>query len=200
MHWHHRRPLLLAVLLLAASCARGSGDEPRAPLSDSPSSPGPGATAAAPATDSALVVTERGLGALRAGMTLAEASAAFGGTLVARDSTDPTTCQYLEWRGGPPGVMVMMDGGRIARVDVDSATVPTAAGARVGDSEGRVLALYRGRVTVSPHRYVEGHYLTVTPEAPADSSLRIVFETDLRRVTRYRAGTMPQVSWVEGCS
>lgn len=133
-------------------------------------------------------------------MTLAEASAAHGGALTARDGTDPTACQYLQWRGGPPGVMVMLEGGRIARVDVDSATVPTAAGARVGDSEERVLALYQGRVTVSPHHYVDGHYLTVTPESPADSNLRIVFETDLRRVTRYRAGMMPQVSWVEGCS
>jgi hypothetical protein len=40
----------------------------------------------------------------------------------------------------------------------------------------------------------------VTPSAAADKQFRIVFETARGRVTRYRAGLMPSVEYVEGCS
>ena len=92
----------------------------------------------------------------------------------------------------------MIDGGRIARVDVDSAGIATAAGARIGDSEARIERLYAGRVRTTPHKYEEGgRYLTV--DAADDSSFAIVFETSKGRVTRYRAGRRPAVEYVEGC-
>ena len=34
----------------------------------------------------------------------------------------------------------------------------------------------------------------------ADSGFEVVFETDSQRVTRYRAGRLPEVEYVEGCS
>lgn len=92
----------------------------------------------------------------------------------------------------------MVESGRIARVDVDSAGVRTATGAGVGDSEETIQRSYPGLVTVTPQKYEDGHYLTVTPN-PADSTLAIVFETRGGKVTRYRAGSRPQVEYVEGC-
>jgi hypothetical protein len=95
---------------------------------------------------------------------------------------------------------VIIDG-RIARLDVrQQGTVKTAEGAGIGDTEERIHALYPGRVEVQPHKYVDGHYLIVTPEAPADSQYRMIFETDGRRVTSYRTGRLPEVRWIEGCS
>lgn len=93
----------------------------------------------------------------------------------------------------------MVVDGVVARVDVDSNTVPTAEGARVGDIEERVLALYGERVTVSPHEYTDGHYLTVRP-VTGDTSYLIVFETNRNTVTNFQAGRVPQVQYVEGCS
>jgi hypothetical protein len=177
----------------APSVARDSTHaSPSAPPA---AAPGTTATAPLPAGDSS--VTERGLGPLRVGMTLAEARRALGGALVVPKGTDTTGCAYLTWRDGPRGTRVMIDGGRIARVDVDSANVATTAGARVGDSEERIQQLYPGRVTVTPHKYVDGHYLTVN--AVGDSSAAIVFETEKGKVTRYRAGRRPAVEYVEGC-
>jgi len=89
----------------------------------------------------------------------------------------------------------------IARLDVrHQGTVRTAEGAGIGDTEERIHALYPGRVEVQPQKYVSGHYLIVTPEAPVDSQYRMIFETDGRRVTSYRTGRLPEVRWVEGCS
>ena len=151
-----------------------------------------------PADSAAPTVTEHGIGPLRAGMTLPEASAALGGALVVPPGADTAACGYVRWRGGPPGVRLMVANGRVVRVDVDTAGVRTAAGAGIGDTEGEVQRLYAGHVTVSPHKYTDGHYLTVTPNA-ADTSFAIVFETSGGKVTRFRAGRRPHVEYVEGC-
>lgn len=176
----------LTSLLVAATFAAGCG---RAADSGASGDSGRGAP---------LTVTERGIGPLRAGMTLSEASAALGGALVAPAGADTAGCRYVQWRGGPPGVRVMVEGGQIARIDVDTAGVRTAAGAGIGDTEDQVQRLYPSRVSVTPQKYTEGHYLTVTPNA-TDSSYAIVFETSGGKVTRFRAGHRPQVEYVEGC-
>lgn len=181
----------LLLPLLAAAVAVGCSRAPeRAASEDS--------VRAAPQDSTALTVTERGIGPLRAGMTLPEASAAVGGALVTTTGADTAGCRYVQWRGGPPGVRVMVEGGRIARVDVDTAGIRTAVGAGIGDTEEQVQRLYSGRVSVTPQKYVNGHYLTVTPNV-ADTSYAIVFETADGKVTRFRAGRRPQVEYVEGC-
>ena len=83
-----------------------------------------------------------------------------------------------------------------------AASLPTDRGARIGDTQARIEQLYRGRVVAMPAKYdPRGKYLVVRPIPPADSSRRIVFETDsTTRVTRYRVGREPEVEWVEGCS
>lgn len=161
------------------------------------------AVAIADASDSAAAakawrVDPRGAGPVRAGMTLAELRAAVGGTLAL--PSDTASCAVVGVPGAPPGVRVMLVDGFVARVQVESTTVATSAGSRVGDSEDDVRARYGARVAASPHKYTDGRYLTVTPEAAADSAYRIVFETDGARVVRYRAGIRPMVEWVEGCS
>jgi hypothetical protein len=130
-------------------------------------------------------------------MTLEEARAALGSEL-----TEPadSQCAYVTPEDGSAALRIMVVDGRVARVEVHDRTVATATGARVGDSEARVESLYAGRVKVTPHKYTDGHYLTVMPATPADSQFRLVFETDSGRVTTFRAGLLPMVGWVEGCS
>lgn len=177
--------VVTATVTAGVGCA---GTEHNAAVADSSSA----------AASTGWVVTEQGIGPLRAGTPIGRASAAVGGGLVVPAGADAAGCTYAEWRGGPPGVRVMVEGGRIARIDVNTPGVATAAGARIGDAEGRVQNLYRGHVAVSPLKYGPGHYLTVT-SAAADSGFAIVFETVAGQVTRYRAGRRPQVEYVEGC-
>jgi hypothetical protein len=181
---------LLAVLLTA--CAR------QADVTADTGGGGAVAGAASGAASSAAsgwTVTETGWGPIRAGMSVSEARAALGSL------PEPThrDCDHVRPPGGPPGVLIMTVRGQVARVEVRDTTVATAAGARVGDTEARVNALYSGRVQTMPHKYVDGHYLIVHRGAGADSVYRLVFETDGRRVTRYRGGRFPEVEWVEGC-
>jgi hypothetical protein len=149
--------------------------------------------------DSQSVVTEYGIGKLRAGMTVAEAASVIPGFKVPV-RRNRNACMYATADSLPAGVRVMVEQGRVARVEVVEGSVQTSKGARIRDTEGRIKRLYPNQVKVSPHKYTDGHYLTVLPTADADSAYRIVFETDGNRVLRYRAGTRPQVEYVEGCS
>jgi hypothetical protein len=151
------------------------------------------------APDARWTVTPVGIGALRAGMTLPDARRALGAPLP-DPSPGAESCSHVPVGGAPGEVLAMIVDGRVARIEVKGGAVATDRGARVGDSEARIDTLYAGRVRREPHKYTEGSYLIVAPEAPADSAHRLIFETDGARVVQYRAGLLPAVAWVEGCS
>jgi hypothetical protein len=175
---------LTMLLALAVAC---TGDDGAAEGGDT----------SAPASDS-WRVSATGVGPVRVGMTLAEANEVIGGRLAAPEPLEPA-CDYITPRGLPGDVAFMIVEDRVARLDVRDSTVLTEAGARVGDSEAHVQSLYPGRITVEPHKYVRGgHYLIVA--VPGDTLHELLFETDGRTVTEYRAGRRPEVEWVEGCS
>jgi len=145
-------------------------------------------------------VNIRGYGPIQAGMTLAQAAEAGKRPLTAINPGSEE-CDYVRFEGDTTrGIQFMVVQGRIARVDVHDTTIGTSHGIRIGDSEAAVEEKYAERVTASPHKYEEGHYLVVAPGAPADSGHEIVFETDGARVTTYRSGRVPEVEYVEGCS
>ncbi len=137
--------LLITALLLSA-CARV--DDPPAPSAETPQP-----------TPQEWTVTENSAGPLRVGMTVPEAKAALGSDLTGSDSGEP--CYVLRPGNGVNDLLIMVVDGRIVRLDVVGASIPTDTGARVGDSESRIEMLYPAKVTVSPHKYTDGHYLTV---------------------------------------
>ncbi|HEV8124529.1 MAG TPA: hypothetical protein VGP80_09815 [Gemmatimonadales bacterium] len=152
------------------------------------------------ADNQAWQVSIRGYGPIQAGMTLAQAAEAGKRPLTAINPGSEE-CDYVRFEGDSSrGIQFMVVQGRIARVDVHDTTISTSHGIRIGDSEATVQEKYAERVTVSPHKYGDGHYLVVAPATPADSGHEIVFETEGARVTTYRSGRVPEVEYVEGCS
>ena len=137
----------------------------------------------------AWVVTDSGAGPIQLGATAAE---------IAEHTEKLGSVEGCAYAKAPaaPGLLIMLFAGKVVRFDVIEPILATPAGAKVGDSETRIQELYPGRVRVEPHKYTDGHYLVID-SAPGR---RLVFETDGTRVTRYRAGVVPQVDWVEGCS
>ncbi len=150
-------------------------------------------------------VATNGIGSIRVGMTVAEASIASGTKLVSTgDYAIERGCYYVQPQGTPKGLYFMVSDGRIARVDVDDkSSITTLSGAKIGDTEARIKALYPGQIKVSPHKYTGdsgGNYLTFIPKDKSDRNYRVVFETDGKRVLRFRSGKLPEVEFVEGCS
>ena len=193
----------LALLLLSAAACTvektpGSADSAvpsadKAPPAADSTTPGP---APAP-TPGGFAVSADAAGPIRVGMSVADLKNAAGDLTPPPNAT--AECAYVHPASAPPGVLAMLAKGVVARIDVDSSGVATAEGVAVGDTVSKVNEAYAGRVTTTPHKYVHGgQYLTVKPAAPQDS-LRIVFESEAGRITRYRVGRIPQVEWVERC-
>lgn len=195
------RAVTLAALAAACAC---SGDAPKRERAAVPPSPPPSAsettqTASGDTLDFARwVLRADGVGPVRVGMSVADADRAVPGGLDRTAGLEE--CDYVRPKSGPDGVALMVERGRVVRVDVgDSARVTTALGVLPGDAEGRVLEAYPG-ARVQPHKYVQGHYIVVIPNAPADTLHRLVFETEGGVLMRMRGGLYPQVEYVEGCS
>jgi hypothetical protein len=187
------RSSILGVLLLAALASACSREEDKAVKGRD------GPDGAARDTVSDLALTEDGLGQIQIGMTLDEAVNM--GLLNERPDIKPA-CDFVfpaVGAGIPFGVNVMVVKRKIARIDVDTGLVTTEDGAKIGDTEDRIKAIYGDELKIQPHKYIEGgHYMTV-PGDSASAGKEIVFETDGKRVTMFRAGRLPEVEWVEGC-
>ncbi len=177
-----------AVLGMLAASACGGGEAARTADSTRADSRPDSAPAALVHADSAPRPTGWEVGARSAGPVR------FGVTPAAGDA-----CHYTVPAGAPAMLRFMAESGRVVRVDVDSAGVASDRGARVGMSESEIARLYPEGLRTMPHKYdTAGHYLVFTPPG-ADSGFRVVFETDGRRVTTWRAGVEPAVEYVERC-
>ncbi|HWL40464.1 MAG TPA: hypothetical protein VNO75_09515 [Gemmatimonadaceae bacterium] len=176
----------------AVTLACGAGDERAVKGPANPNAPGPDSV-------SDLALTEDGLGQVQVGMTLVEA---VNMGLLSENPNLKPECDYVfpaVGAGIPEGVSVMVVRGKLARIDVDTGAVTSAEGAKIGDTEERLRSLYGDDAQVTPHKYIEkGHYFTVHGDS-ASRGKALVFETDGQRVTMFRAGRVPEVSWVEAC-
>lgn len=190
-----KRPMRLATGLLAFACAGGE-----VPARDSSASDSPRVIA----TDTTGVTARfDGAGALRVGMSIRETVAALGGTVdTTQDLMPGSACTYVRFSALPPGALVMVWGDTVMRVDVDSATVPTQWGTGVGSTAAEIRQRHASHdVRQEPHPYSAPfwHYMVVDP--PADTTHRIIFETDSQQVARsYRVGFRRAVDLIEGCS
>ena len=180
-------PLTIRVpgALLAAACFLGSACQPRS------------ADTAGAAVTSApgWAVTLEAAGPVRFGMTAVEASAAVGGASASADSG----CFYWRPQGAPAGLRIMMENGIAVRADVDSAGITTIGDLGVGSPVESVVVAFGPSLQVSPHKYqweLGWRYLVFSD----DSTHRLVFEVDSHVVRTWRAGLVPAVEYVEGCS
>ncbi|MEO0826695.1 MAG: hypothetical protein AAFW84_22440 [Cyanobacteria bacterium J06635_15] len=143
-----------------------------------------------------------GLGPIRVGMTIAEAVAAGGVALVSSTRKDKS-CRYYEPEDGPKGISFMTVNDRIIRIDVWSdSVVSTLSGAHIGSTEAELNALYPGQIEVTANPFTQGKYLTYVPTAGSGEALyRLVFETNSAgKVTQFRTGQFPAVTWPKGCA
>lgn len=142
------------------------------------------------------IVTFNSFGKVKVGMTISEASQALGTELVRGDGYEDS-CYYLTAKQGYKDVLFMVTNEKIARIDVRNKTYATDKGAKIGDTEAKIKELYKG-IVVSPQKYDEKkHDMEIYSD---DKKFMIIFETDGKIVTEFRAGNAEGVGYVEGCS
>jgi hypothetical protein len=184
-------PVTLLVVLAVSACSRGDDRAVKGRT---------GPNGAAHDSVSEVALTEDGLGPVQVGMTLAEAV----NMGILNDNPNlKKECDFVFPAAGagiPENVGVMIVKGKVARIDVDTGAVTTEDGAKIGDTEDKIKSIYNGDLQIEPHKYVTGgHYMIVMGDS-ASAGKAIVFETNGKVVTNFRAGRLPEVKWVEGCS
>ncbi|HEY4217913.1 MAG TPA: hypothetical protein VGM67_12300 [Gemmatimonadaceae bacterium] len=149
--------------------------------------------------DTGTSVSPQGYGAVRIGASVAQLGEAIGSKIPPSHSPDELDCRYVMLAALPSGMRVMLVHDSVARIDVARPGPRTAAGVGVGDDEAHVVSMYGPRAIVRPNKYTGpvGHDIVVLD--PADSTRRLIFETDGKNIVRYRAGKQPAVDLVEGC-
>lgn len=147
-----------------------------------------------------------GLGPAAAGQAPAQAEAALGRPLTPDAPTGAApgvgaataACHYRS-TAAQPGVRYTVAGEVITRVETRDARYATASGLHVGDSLLRARQVYGRRLASAPHPYFDkGRMLTVYSP---DRRFALVMESnDSGRIITLRAGRLPDVGWLEGCS
>jgi hypothetical protein len=143
-------------------------------------------------------ISTQGLGPVLAGMTQREVEQAARAQLSFPSGMDPL-CSYAT-TPAIADVSFMFVRRELARVDVRDPRITTLSGIHVGSTEKEVLSTYGAQIQRERNEYVpKGSYLMYVPKASTDPT-RIVFETDGTKVTYIRAGRLPEVEYIEGCS
>jgi len=146
-----------------------------------------------------------GIGPIRVGMTVNEASQSAGVKLVfVMNEPDAYSCSYFKPQGELKDIAFMVTKGRIARIDIGDKRITTIRGAKIGDTLDRIISLYPGQIQITKTPLTarpEGNpkNLTFVPKDDADKNYRIIFQTALNQVIRFRSGKLPEVEFIEGC-
>ena len=142
-----------------------------------------------------------GVGPLRIGMTLEEATDALGVPVIPIGSNISGECSYYQPETSAQAIGLMVVDNRVIRVDVwPGSSLPTVSGVTIGASEAELKELYPDQLEAVPNPYTQGKFLTLVPNDPELSLYRLVFETNGQGdVVQYRTGQFPAVTWPDGC-
>ena len=212
---------LVVVLALGLSLV-GCGDDRKDPAAASSSTttaataPESTTTTSAPTTTTEPGLSEAsglrfdGIGPIKVGMTLAEATAAVGKPVTVNPDYVLDGCAYARVEGGPEGLSFMVlrdndtDPWRIVRVNVgEKSRIATLSGVRIGATEAEVKSTYSGpgktgTIAVTGHEYVEaGHYITYDVTGPRVSCC---CSRPTGRRSPSSAPPPDPVGYVEGCA
>lgn len=105
-------------------------------------------------------------------------------------------CEYGKLSGAK-GVNFTFSRGKLVRIDVRDKSIRTADGIGIGDSVARLKRVYRSRFKSSPGKYVAKN---AEYDIASGKDNHLIIVTDGSRVTELRAGRVPEVYYVEGCS
>ena len=148
-------------------------------------------------------VSLRRVGPYLVGMSVDEAIAESGLTLVPMESSDPPCSYYRHEDNTGLGTEIefMVQANSIRRIEIIGSGIKTNSGVGVGNTEAEVLSTYGQAVVVSrTGSDLPGHdYVTYVPLDEADEDFRMRFETQDNIVTKYWIGELPNVEWVDRC-
>lgn len=144
-----------------------------------------------------------GVGLMPFGMPVAQAIRILGVTLIEDRlaSGEPDKCYFIHPNGTSETISFMVLNAKVVRADVSSARVKTESGLGVGSLEKDILKRWPKQIRrIQQNSDSKHHFLEFIPLAKHEKDFRILFETDGKRVTKFRVGLLPGVGYSDGCS
>ena len=143
-------------------------------------------------------ITTRGYGPVRAGMTLSEAARQMGTRLKTLESRPlERSCDHVYPEKGFKGMNLMVQDGKITRIEIASPLAQTLSGVKVGDSSARLKQVFGARLEIEQHKYEDDAFYYFLWEQ--GKRFGVKFEIVGNRVTLIYAGD-ESIQYVEGCS
>jgi len=135
-------------------------------------------------------------GPIKIGMTLDDAEKILKFFLNPDRDVYPGECHYVINKKRLPGLLFMLVGGKIVRIDVTAEHYQTDVGARVGMTEEQIKKLYpEGEVSPDPYR-PGGQRVSVYDK---NKQYGMIFSTEGNVVKSFRIGQYNEVRWIESC-
>jgi len=132
------------------------------------------------------------------GQTVAQAETSLKAPLLAAPGQADAPCQKRS-TAAQPGVVYVVDDGLITRVETRDKRYPSISGVRVGDDAHKARQVYGARLSVQPHLYFDNG-LRLSVYSPDRQYALVMESNDNGRIIAMRAGMVPAVEQLEGCS
>lgn len=139
-----------------------------------------------------------GFGPIRVGMTANEVKRSVRFVFDLDDAANES-CYYLHSKKYLPGVGIMLERGRVARIDINERRYASVRGVRVGDTHKSVVSKYGADLTDTPEHY-EGPIWRDLTALSKSKKLGIRYVTDGKHVKGFTGGTAQAIGYVEGCA
>ncbi len=143
-------------------------------------------------------ITTRGYGPIQAGQSLSEAARLMGTRLRTYENRPlEPECDHLYAEKGYEGISLMVQNGKLTRIEVSSPSVSTLSGIKVGDTTTRLKQVYGNRLKIEQHKYDDaGFYYYVWEQS---ERYGVKFEIAGDKVSEIYSGDT-SIQLVEGCS
>lgn len=139
-------------------------------------------------TLSSAVLDFEGLGPIRVGMTLLEASAAAKARIASEGAGPHSECEYAAPVSGPGGIGFTLVNKRIAEISIQDEAFATSTGLRVGDPERKVVEMYKGKAFVGKNSVDSPRRLTLVKKSASGARLEMTFVAYDGKVSMIVAG------------
>jgi hypothetical protein len=141
-----------------------------------------------------------GLGPIRIGMEL-DTLRAKGLIPVPIENSGSGECQFYRIKDHSEPMALMVINDKVLRIDVwPGSLTTTRSGIKIGSTERDLVRAYGQQLEATTNPVTLGKTVIFTPQDQGEDIYRLVFETDDQgRVTQFRAGQFPSVTWNEGC-
>ena len=153
---------------------------------------------AIPLVSNAMELSSKGVGKIHLTQDIKEIQKALGEDFYEGRVLDEeeVLCHYVEPKTIKPPINLMIEKGKLTRIDIFSEKIASPEGLHIGDSEELIYKTFGKDIEKKDHPYMgkDGAYLIINL-----GESKLLFETFIGKIQSFRIGVGPAIYYIEGC-